>query len=213
MARARAIADEVLVVDAGSEDGTAAVARAAGARVIQARRGRGSQLAAGARAASHAVLLFVHADTHLPPEARQAIEHALGNPELLGGNFFLRFEPPTRVGRLFTRLYDLRRLTLGIYYGDSPLFVRKEAYERLGGFPDQALFEDYAFIRKLERTRRTHYVRDVVAVTSGRRYADRPMQTLAVWTVLQLLYSLGVSADLLARSYAVIRTRPSEVSS
>jgi rSAM/selenodomain-associated transferase 2 len=213
VAGARAIADEVLVADGGSEDGTAAIARAAGARVVQARRGRGSQLAAGARAASHSVLLFLHADTRLPAEARGSIESALADPDVLGGNFFLRFAPPSHVGQLFTHVYDLRRRTLGIYYGDSPLFVRREAYDRLGGFPEQPLFEDYAFIRRLERTHRTRYVRDVVAVTSDRRFRRRPVQTLALWAALQALYSLGAPPGLLASWYSAIRARPADAPS
>jgi rSAM/selenodomain-associated transferase 2 len=208
VAAARAVADEVIVADGGSTDATQALARRAGARVIVAPRGRGQQLAAGARAASGDVLLFLHADTYLPPEARRAIARALEAPELVGGNFFLRFEPPTTIGRLFTRIYDLRRRSLGIYYGDSPLFVRRSVYERLGGFPSQALFEDYAFARRLARAGRTRYVRDVAAVTSGRRYEARPLQTLVLWVGLQALYSAGIAPDRLARFYAAVRARP-----
>lgn len=202
---ARAVADEVIVADGGSSDATVDIARAAGATVVAARRGRGQQLARGASAASGDVLLFLHADTRLPPEARRAIERTLQDPDVNAGNFFLRFDPPSRVSRLFTWVYDVRRRALGIYYGDSPLFVRRRVYERLGGFPEQALFEDYAFIRKLERTRRTRYVRDVAAMTSSRRYEERPLATLALWGTLQALYSLGAPPDALARFYAAVR--------
>lgn len=205
VACAQAIAEEVIVADAGSSDGTASIARAASAVVVQAQRGRGLQLAAGARASSGDVLLFMHADTHLPREARQAIERALADPAVVGGNFFLRFEPTSRVSRLFTSIYDLRRRTLGIYYGDSPLFVRRPIYEQLGGFPRQALFEDYAFARALARRGKTRYVREVVAVTSSRRYENRPLTTLAIWTALQALYSLGAPPDALARFYVAVR--------
>jgi rSAM/selenodomain-associated transferase 2 len=203
---ARAVADEVIVADGGSPDSTVAEAHAAGARVVHAPRGRGQQLAAGARAASGDVLLFLHADTLLPPEARRAIERALHDPRVLGGNFLLRFEPASRVSRLFTFIYDARRRTLGIYYGDSPLFVRRHDYHRLGGFPEQPLFEDYAFARLLQRSGPTRYVREVAAVTSSRRYADRPVSTLVQWTVLQALYSLGAPPRALARWYAPIRS-------
>lgn len=208
--RARRVADEVIVADGGSSDGTLQIARAAGARAIMVRRGRGQQLAAGARAATGDVLLFLHADTRLPLGARAAVEAALADPAVLGGNFYLRFEPATRLGRLFTSIYDVRRRWLGIYYGDSPLFVRRAAYERLGGYPEQALFEDYAFARRLARAGRTVYVREVAAVTSGRRYEARPLVTLASWVVLQSLYSLGVAPDRLARWYGAARARPAE---
>lgn len=209
VAAARAVADEVIVADGGSSDASRELARRAGARVIVTARGRGQQLAAGAAAALGDVLLFMHADTRLPPEARAAIIRALSEPAVLGGNFFLRFDPPTKLGRLFTWVYDLRRRSLGIYYGDSPSFVRRDSYERIGGFPRQALFEDHAFARQLARAGRTHYVRDVAAVTSGRRYEARPLETIAVWVGLQALYSLGVAPDRLARLYSAVRTRPS----
>jgi rSAM/selenodomain-associated transferase 2 len=206
VAAARDIADEVVVSDGGSTDRTAAIARAEGAVVLQEARGRGQQLAAGAAHASGDVLLFLHADTLLPPEARGSLERVLQDSRVSGGNFFLRFEPrDAPVGKLFTWLYDVRCRVLRIYYGDSPLFVRREVYWRLGGFPAQPLFEDRDFIRRLERAGRTVYVRDVEAVTSGRRYENHVLRTLGTWVILQTLYSLGASPTRLARWYVNAR--------
>jgi len=206
VAAAREIADEVVVSDGGSTDRTVAIARAGGAVVLQEARGRGHQLATGAARASGDVFLFLHADTLLPAKARDSIERALRDPRVSGGNFFLRFEPrDTLVGRLFTWLYDVRCRFLRIYYGDSPLFVRSTVYSRLGGFPAQPLFEDYAFIRRLERSGGTVYVRGVEAITSGRRYENRLLRTLGTWVILQTLYSLGASPTWLARWYVDAR--------
>jgi rSAM/selenodomain-associated transferase 2 len=199
------IADEVVVADAGSPDGTGAIAEAAGARVVNAPKGRGAQLAAGARAARGDVLLFLHADVRLPPEARDAIARALADETVAGGNFFLRFVPETRAARLFTWANDARRRWLGIYYGDSGIFVRRSVYASLGGIRDLPIFEDYEFVRRLERSHRTAYVRDVVARASARRFERAPISTLLTWTLLQLGYSLGVSADALAKFYRDIR--------
>lgn len=202
VAHARAIGDEVIVADAGSPDGTAAQAAQAGARVVQAPRGRGPQMNAGARAARGDVLLFLHADATIAPNARAAIDEALRDPHVLGGNCRLMFDPPGAAARLFAWANDRRRRWLRIYYGDSALFLRREAYDRLGGFAPLPLFEDYDLVRRLERLGRTAYLRHVEVRASARRFEAAPLRTLALWTVLQALYSLGVPAGRLARLYA-----------
>lgn len=206
VAAARRIADEVIVADGGSNDATVAIARAAGARVVQSARGRGAQLHAGATAARGDVLLFLHADAILPVTARRAIEDALADEAVLGGNFFLRFVPESFAARLFTWANHVRRRYLHIYYGDSALFVRQAAYESLGGFRPLPIFEDYDFVRRVERAGRTVYVRDVRVEASARRFERRPLRTLAIWTALQVSYSvLRVHPDRIARFYATIR--------
>lgn len=205
VAHARTWADEVVVADAGSPDGTADVAAAHGARVVLAPRGRGPQLRAGADAATGDVLLFLHADVEVRGDARAAIDAALADPGVVGGNFLLRFAPDGAYARVFTWCNDWRRRLLRIYYGDSGIFVRRDAYAALGGFPDLPVFEDYELVRRMERRGRTAYIRDVELHASARRFADAPLKTLAIWVGLQALYSGGVSAHRLARLYADIR--------
>ena len=151
VAAAGAVADEVIVVDSGSNDGTAEIAARAGAKLVHAPRGRGVQLGTGATAARGKVLLFLHADARLGAGARFAIHRALSNPRVVGGNFRLRFDSGTPAACLFSVANDLRRRWLHIYYGDSAIFVRKDIYERLGGFRPIPLFEDYDLVRRLER--------------------------------------------------------------
>jgi rSAM/selenodomain-associated transferase 2 len=205
VAAARGFADEVIVADSGSPDGTAGVALAAGARVVTAPRGRGPQLQAGARAATGDVLLFLHADATVEPEARQAIFEALRDPEVLGGNFRLAFVPATRWARFYSLANDVRRRWLRIYYGDSALFVRRRVFGPLGGFASMPLFEDYDFVRRLERRGRTAYLRRVEVKASARRFLGAPLRTLLVWTLLQVLYSAGVRPARLARLYRDLR--------
>jgi len=205
---AGAWADEVIVVDAASPDGTAPLAAAAGARVLLAPKGRGVQLRAGAAAARGEVLVFLHADAELEPGAHAALLRCLQSPEVLGGNFRLVFEGASLSARLFTLGNDLRRRLFRVYYGDSALFVRREVYEQLGGFEPLPIFEDYAFIRQLERHHagRTAYIRDVAVRVSARRFEQAPLRTLLSWAVLQSLYSFaGVHPERLARYYADIR--------
>jgi len=205
VASCNAIADETIVADADSPDGTAALAAAAGARVVLAPRGRGPQQNAGARAARGGVLLFVHADTTLPPGARAAIASALRDPAVVGGNFKLRFEPATAAARIYSLANHLRRRALRIYYGDSCIFVRRAVFERLGGFADLPIFEDHEFVARLEAAGRTHYETAVLATTSSRRFHAHPLRTLAVWGLLQGLHACGVPASRLAALYRDIR--------
>lgn len=205
---ALAIGDEVIVADGGSTDDTAALARAAGARVVDAPRGRGPQLHAGAGAAQGDVLLFLHADAELPRSARRAIEEALSDERVVGGNFHLRFVPGSRAARIFTWANHVRRRFLRIYYGDSALFVRREVYASLGGFRALPILEDYDLVRRLERAGRTAYVRHVTVAASARRFEDAPLRTLALWTALQVSYSLfRVHPDRLAWLYENVRAR------
>jgi rSAM/selenodomain-associated transferase 2 len=201
--RARQMADEVIVVDASSPDDTALRARCAGAQVLVVHaKGRGPQLHAGARAASGDVLLFLHADAELGPGARTAVLRALGDPAVVGGNFYLRFWPEGPWTRLFSWINDVRRRRLDIYYGDSAIFVRRAVYDELGGFRALPILEDYELVRRLERHGRTAYVREVEVRASARRFAARPWRTLFAWIVIQALYTMGVHPHRLARLYA-----------
>ncbi len=204
---AREIGDEVIVADADSPDGTAALARAAGARVVSTARCRGTQLHAGATAARGDVLLFLHADTVLPARARAAIDEVLADPHVAGGNFYLQFVPDSFAARLFTTANDVRRRWLKIYYGDSGLFVRRSAYVALGGFRALPILEDYEFVRRLERAGRTAYLAQIVVQASARRFEASPVRTLLLWTLIQTLYSVfRVSPERLASYYRDIRS-------
>jgi rSAM/selenodomain-associated transferase 2 len=202
---AAAVGDEVIVVDAASPDATAELAARAGARVLQAERGRGAQLHAGATAARWDVLLFLHADARLGPGARESLLSALRDPNVIGGGFRVAFVPARGAALLFTALYDLRRRMTGIYYGDSAIFVRSETYRQLGGFPPMPLLEDYEFVRKMRRAGRTIYLSSVTVEASGRRFAAAPLRTFLLWGAIHVLYNLGVSPARLARCYADLR--------
>jgi rSAM/selenodomain-associated transferase 2 len=208
IASARRVGDEVIVADAGSPDGTASIAASQGARVVVAPKGRGAQLRAGAEAATGAVLVFVHADAKLGPGAREAILRELAQPGVIGGNFYLLFEGQGLFARLFTWANDWRRRLFRVYYGDSVLFVRREIYEQLGGFEPFPIFEDYDFVRRLERSSlgRTVYIRDVTVSASARRFEQAPVRTLMLWGVLHTLYSVAhVHPDRLVGLYTDVR--------
>lgn len=196
---------EVIVVDGGSADGTADAARARGARVITSARGRGAQMHAGALAARGEVLWFLHADTLAPADAAECIARALLTPGAVGGNFRVRFDGDSSSARFLTWLYPRLRL-LGLAYGDSGFFVRRAAYERAGGFKPFPVFEDLDLLRALWRQGRFVQA-DACVVTSSRRFEGRSFAlTFARWSLLQVLYWLGVSPHTLARLYAPVRS-------
>jgi rSAM/selenodomain-associated transferase 2 len=195
---------EVIVVDGGSADETAEIARAHGARVVTAARGRGAQMHAGALVARGAVLWFLHADTLAPSDAAVCIARALEDPRAVGGNFRIRFDGSGAAARFLTWLYPRLRL-LGLAYGDSGFFVRRAAYERAGGFRAFPIFEDLDLLRALWKQGRFVQA-EACVVTSSRRFEGRSFAlTFARWSLLQILYWLGVSPHTLARLYAPVR--------
>lgn len=196
---------EVIVVDGGSGDDTAALARAAGATVLAAERGRARQMNAGAAAATGDVLLFLHADTRLPAGFAVAVADALADPAVVGGRFDLRLEPATPFLDLTAALINLRSRLTRIATGDQALFVRRDVFAALGGFEDLPLMEDVAFSRALKRRGRIACLRERVATSSRRWQRDGPLRTVLLMWWLRFLYWCGVPADRLKQRYADTR--------
>lgn len=191
---------EVIVVDGGSLDGTLEILRASGVRVIESERGRGLQLHAGASIARGEVLWFLHADTLAPAEAAERISEALRDARAVGGNFDVRFDGESMAARFLTWLYTRLR-KLGLCYGDSGIFVRREIYTSVGGFKPFPIFEDLDLVRKLRRKGRMLHIPATV-ITSSRRFEGRSfLLTFARWSILQVLYWLGVHPRRLGRMY------------
>jgi rSAM/selenodomain-associated transferase 2 len=200
---------EIIVADAGSSDGTSAIAASCGARLIRcAEPSRGAQLAQGVAQSTGDVLLFLHADCRFPSGGLAAIERALARaPNASGGNFRLLFDGDTPFSRWLIRFYAFIR-ALGLYYGDSGIFVRRSVYERIGGIRPIALMEDFDFVRRLERAGRTLCIDAPPLLTSSRRFAGRAAPAIvAGWLWLHALYLIGVSPDRLARLYDSGRSR------
>jgi rSAM/selenodomain-associated transferase 2 len=195
--------DEVLVVDGGSSDATAALARSAGARVLAAPRGRARQLNAGAAAARGDTLLFLHADVALPPGAASIIDAILQRKGVVAGAFRTWHVPERRRGRgfrLLLHLADVRSRYSPLPYGDQALFLRAETFAAVGGFPPMDLMEDLEMSRRLGRLGRIAVASQPVTV-SGRRFEQAPLYQTLLVNVFPLLYALGVSPTLLARLY------------
>ena len=205
--RAARIGCEVIVADGGSPDGTAEIARRAGARVVTTPKGRGPQLNAGAAAARGAVLLVLHADARLPPRARGAIEAALADARVAGGAFYLRFLPASWFTRLLEPANHLRRLVVRRTYGDCAIFVRAAAWERLGGVRPWPVMHDFDLTARMRRLGGWAYLRDPCVFAADRRFHGREWRTLGLWIAVRTLYRLGVPPARLGRLYPDARGR------
>lgn len=198
--------DELVVVDANSPDGTADLARSAGARVIASPRGRGVQQNLGAAATSGSILLFLHADCRLEDGAIDLLRRACArSPRSPGGCFRMRVEDADPRFRAIDAGGHLRAGVLGVPYGDQAIFVRRWAFDRVGGFPEVPLMDDVGLSLRLRRLGRLLLLPARVEV-SARRWRHRGLvgQTLLNWG-LTALSAGGVSPGRLARLYAVIR--------
>lgn len=191
---------EVVVVDAGSDDGTREAAQSAGARVISTPGSRAVAMNAGARAARGDALLFLHADTTPPEGAGHAVREALRDAD--GGAFRIRYDD----GRPILRaLGNLRLRWLGPVYGDQAIFVTRSAYELVGGYRPMPIMEDYDFVLRL-RHAGSFVLLPLYVETAARRHRGHgTLPTLArMWTI-QALYRVGVNPERLARMYPPTR--------
>lgn len=196
-------ADEVIVADGGSRDGTAREAKRQGARVVRSVPGRGRQLNVGAQAAGGDVLCFLHADARLAPGAANAIREALRDERVVGGNFRIRFGR-SKHARFLAAFYHVIR-QVRMYYGDSALFCRSGAFAAAGGFPPFPIMEDLAFAQRLHRLGRMAYLEGPVHASPRRWEQGGIAQAWASWIVIQTLYFLHVPPERLALLYRHIR--------
>jgi len=194
-------ADEVIVADGGSQDATAARAKSAGAdHVLLAARGRGSQLRAGAAAATGEALWFLHADARAPSGAADAIRAALA-----GGAAWGAFRVRHAAEGWAIRFADRRSHRTTLPYGDQGVFCTRAAYESVGGMPQQELMEDLEFARHLRQLHGPPARLPIELRISARRFAARPVRSALCWWTFPALYRLGVPPARLARWYGAGR--------
>lgn len=204
---------DIIVVDGGSTDETTAIVRSAAAgtpnpgsiRLISAPPGRAKQLNAGAAAATGDVLLFLHADSHLPPGAGQLVQQALADPAVIGGRFDVRFDRPALSGRVISGLMNVRSRLTCISTGDQAMFVRRPTFEGLGGFSDIPIMEDIDLSVRMKRAGRIAAISERVTTSFRRWERQGPMRTILLMWRLRFLYWIGVSPHRLAKFYAAVR--------
>jgi rSAM/selenodomain-associated transferase 2 len=197
----RAHGAQVIVVDGGSQDGSMEIARRSDVIVLNSSRGRALQMNAGAQAASGDILVFLHADTELPPNADQLIDGALRDSRHVWGRFNVCIKGRLRILAVVSILMNWRSRLTGIATGDQAIFVARSAFEKIGRFPEQPIMEDIELSKRLRALSRPVSLRARVIV-SGRRW-----ETHGVWRTIYLMWRLrwaywrGVPANVLASAY------------
>ncbi|MGF1938237.1 MAG: TIGR04283 family arsenosugar biosynthesis glycosyltransferase [Nostoc sp. ChiQUE02] len=192
---------EVILVDAGSKDGTVEIAQSLGVKVISSSLGRAVQMNVGALAASGEILLFLHADTRLPTGFDEMIRTALQQPGTVAGAFKLRIDASLLSLRWVEWGVNLRSHFYQMPYGDQAIFLTKEVFQQIGGFPELPIMEDFELMRRLKSIGRVVIIPTPV-VTSARRWLQKGVfKTTLLNQIVIIAYLLGVSPERIRRWY------------
>jgi len=204
--------DEVIIVDGGSQDRTREIAQAyidshyaQTGHLLTSAKGRACQMNTGGWFAQSDILIFLHADTHLPPEARRIITEVMDGETYVGGRFDVQFEIDRGYAWVISRMMNWRSRWSRIFTGDQAIFVRRTTFQQLKGFSNIPLMEDIEFSSRLKQSGSVIPLHSKVT-TSFRRWENNgPLRTiLHMWT-LRFLYWLGISPHTLQQFYGTIR--------
>ncbi len=207
--------DELIVVDGGSLDQTPVLVESyrrvtqspaqSPVRLVSAPCGRARQMNEGAKASRGEILLFLHADTQLPGEAKTMIDTTLADQRMVGGRFDVRFDSPSMWGTVISKMMNWRSSLSGLATGDQALFVRRPIFEQMGGFADMPLMEDIDFSRRLKRKGATAALTATVTISFRRWERHGPLRTIFLMWALRFLYWIGISPSHLVEWYKAVR--------
>jgi rSAM/selenodomain-associated transferase 2 len=192
---------EIIVVDGGSSDGTVEIARHSADIVLTSPPGRALQMNAGAGGASGDVLLFLHADTLMPPGFAAEIAAACERAGVVGGRFDIELQPSSPLLWITGELINRRSRLTKVATGDQAIFIRHSVFARLGGYAEMPLMEDLDLSRRMKRAGRIACLRSRVITSSRRWLQDGVIRTILLMWILRLLYYAGVSPERLKRLY------------
>jgi len=193
---------EIIVVDGDPEGSTINAIRDEGVRTVAAVKGRARQMNSGAGLATGDILLFLHADTHLPPNAFGLIRAAMNDTGFVGGAFDLGFATPRRIFKITESYVFLRTRLTKIPFGDQAIFIRRDFFDEIGGYRDLPLMEDVDLMQRIRKRGGRICIIPEKVRTSPRRYEQEGIMFTTIRNaMLQLLYALGVPPERLVRWY------------
>ncbi|OPX90785.1 MAG: PGL/p-HBAD biosynthesis glycosyltransferase [Pelotomaculum sp. PtaB.Bin104] len=192
---------EIIVVDGGSNDGTSKLINQ-GVKLIQAPRGRASQMNAGASLACGEALLFLHSDTRLPHDFLRQIESSLSDSSIVGGAFKMKIDHPGLFFYLTSLGSNLRAAVTGIYFGDQAIFARRESFFKIGCFPPIDIMEDWEFSLSMRKAGKTVLLPGPVKTSARRWLLHGKWRTTWLMHKIKVLYLLGTRPADLKKMYS-----------
>jgi rSAM/selenodomain-associated transferase 2 len=191
---------EVIVADGGSRDATPDIVQSAGAQYINTHIGRAVQMNTGAAQATGDTLLFLHADTRLPPNAVVLIEEVI-SAGAMWGRFDLRLSGRHWLFRVVERMINWRSCLSGIATGDQAIFLRRDQFEAMGGYAEIPLMEDVEISKRLRRLKWPFCIHQPLTTSSRRWEHHGIVRTIVLMWRMRLAYFLGTSPETLAEQY------------
>ena len=195
---------ELIFVDGGSSDKSIEIAEGYG-KVLRSEKGRALQMNSGAKSASFDILLFLHADSYVSQHTPIAIEENMKKSNFLGGCLTQRLAKRGAVYRFIESFGNMRARITKVFYGDQGIFIRKNMFFEMKGFPEVPIMEDVLFTKKLRKLGKTVVLPEEVSVSPRRWEKKGIIRTISFYSLLNILSWMKISSERVRLLYDDLR--------